>query len=262
MKKRNLILNLLLLICIIIAAYAGYQIYLEYTDYHAGTVEYDKLQEIAKENGLGNSDDDSSDDSSLPFKDEEDATKRLENIYASMKSQNSDYMGWLYVNDTISYPVVQRDNDYYLRRTFSGNYNRAGTLFIEETVENGWDSPNVLVYGHNLMNDKMFGTLDDYESKQYCEKHPVFYVFLENEYRIYKVFSAYQTKPNTNTYQVSFEDDLDYQTYIQAMLDKSYYQVENEALDTKNIVTLSTCTNKDDGRFVIHGYLEKIVKKS
>jgi sortase B len=259
MKKRTLFLNLLLLIFLAIAVYAGYQIYLEYTDYHAGTVEYDKLQDIAKENGIGNSDDDSNNSTSF---DEQEVLHHLENIYASMKSQNADYVGWLYVNDIISYPVVQRDNNYYLRRTFNGNYNRAGTLFIDENVEDGWDSLNVLVYGHNLMNDKMFGTLDEYESKQYCEEHPIFYVFLENEYRIYKVFSAYQTKPSTNTYQIAFEDDLDYQNYIQAMLDKSYYQVENEALDTKNIVTLSTCTNKDDGRFVVHGYLEKIVTKS
>lgn len=258
---KNLFLNVILLVCLAIAVYAGYQIYLEYNEYHTGTVEYDKVQEIAKENGIGNSDDDSSDTEEVNDN-EKKIVKNLEDIYASMKAQNPDYVGWLYVNDTISYPVVQKDNEYYLRRTFYGTYNRAGTLFIDENVEDGWDSLNVLVYGHNLMNQKMFGTLDNYSKKSYCEEHPVFYVYLENEYRVYRVFSAYQTYPNTDTYQVAFEDENEYKNYVEAMIEKSLYQVENTAVDAKNIVTLSTCTNKDDGRFVVHGYLEKVVKKS
>ena len=250
-KKGNWFLNLILLICLAVAGYAGYQIYLEYREYHTGTAEYDKLEKVVDDKGLDNPE-----DSSLTKND-------LENIYQTMKAQNPDYVGWLYVNDTISYPVVQRDNDYYLRRTFNGTYNRAGTLFLDENVKNGWDDLNVLVYGHNLMNKKMFGTLDEYSDEVYCKEHPVFYVYLENEYRIYRVFSAYKTYPDTDTYQVGFESTKDLANYVKAMIEKSYYQVENTdlALESENIVTLSTCTNKNDGRFVVHGYLEKKVCK-
>ena len=246
-KKGNWFLNLILLICLVVAGYAGYQIYLEYREYHVGTAEYDKLEKVVDDKGLDNPK-----DSSITKKD-------LENIYQTMKAQNPDYVGWLYVNDTISYPVVQRDNDYYLRRTFNGTYNRAGTLFLDEKVKNGWDDLNVLVYGHNLMNKKMFGTRD----KVYCEKHPIFYVYLKNEYRIYRVFSAYKTYPDTDTYQVGFENAKELANYVKAMLAKSYYQVKDAdlALESENIVTLSTCTNKNDGRFVVHGYLEKKVCK-
>ena len=89
-----------------------------------------------------------------------------------LRKQNPDVFAWLYCPDTpINYPVVQAsDNEYYLRRLLDGSYNFAGTLFMDyrNAVElSDWNS---IIYGHNLKNDLMFGTLPKYKDKAYFDE--------------------------------------------------------------------------------------------
>lgn len=81
--------------------------------------------------------------------------------FDTLKEANEDVIGWLYCEDTpINYPVLQSDdNSYYLRRLVNGEWNVAGSLFMDyrnNLSNNDW---NTVIYGHNMKNDSMFGTL-------------------------------------------------------------------------------------------------------
>ena len=74
---------------------------------------------------------------------------------------NPDYRAWLTVFDTaIDYPVVQgEDNAYYLHRSFYGEENYAGCIFLDARNSPDFQDPFTLVYGHNMRDGSMFGSL-------------------------------------------------------------------------------------------------------
>ena len=82
-------------------------------------------------------------------------------------------MGYINIPDTvISYPVVQRrsedGNDYYMDKNIDKEEAKAGTIFLDwrnnfDYVVNGTkvmeNSQNLVIYGHDMKDDSMFGSL-------------------------------------------------------------------------------------------------------
>ena len=110
--------------------------------------------------------------------------------YASLAEQNPDYVGWLKIPGTrIDYPVMSRasDPEYYLHRAFDGSRSSGGTPFLGQLSDK--DSTCMIVYGHNMKNGSMFGTLDDYKSEKWQTEHTVIEFFVDGEVREYEAVS-------------------------------------------------------------------------
>ena len=81
-------------------------------------------------------------------------------------------MGWIRIADTrIDYPVVQRDNSYYLDHAFDGSQDSNGTLFMDERCDNVNPTTNTIIYGHNMNSGLMFGGLKHYLDEDYLNSH-------------------------------------------------------------------------------------------
>ena len=82
-------------------------------------------------------------------------------IYVTLGRINPEFVGILSIPELdLRYPVVQgTDNEKYLSTTFEGKENPAGCIFID--CENSRDlSDNVtFIYGHNMKDGTMFGSL-------------------------------------------------------------------------------------------------------
>ncbi len=60
----------------------------------------------------------------------------------------------------LKYPVVQgKDNTKYLNLTFEGNKNPAGCLFMDYDNSPNLTDPITYIYGHNMKDGSMFGSL-------------------------------------------------------------------------------------------------------
>ena len=81
--------------------------------------------------------------------------------FSLLKQENEDIVGWIYCEGTpISYPVVQSgDNQYYLHRLINGEYNIAGSIFMDYRNNAELEDNNTIIYGHNMKNNTMFGYL-------------------------------------------------------------------------------------------------------
>ena len=92
-------------------------------------------------------------------------------------------IGWIYSDGTpINYPIVQTtNNEYYLRRLIDGTYNQAGSIFMDYKNSSDFSDYNTIIYGHNMKNDSMFGTLTSYESQDYYNEHKEMYLYSENK---------------------------------------------------------------------------------
>ena len=172
----------------------------------------------------------------------------------ALKAQNPDFIGWIYVPGTdISYPMVQgEDNNEYLRTTFEKTANNAGSIFLDSVIEDGLDAKNPIIYGHNRRDGSMFATLKRFQKQSFFEKYRYIYIFTTEGDRIYEVFSVYVTMPDSDTYTYGFGSEESFLSYIDKVKSQSLYDtgVSVEAQD--NIITLSTCTNRQaDTRFVV-----------
>ena len=81
--------------------------------------------------------------------------------YDALYEMNEDLAGILSVPalDMI-YPVVRgRDNTDYLYKTFEGSSNPAGCLFMDYENSRDFTDPHTYIYGHNMKDGSMFGSL-------------------------------------------------------------------------------------------------------
>lgn len=172
--------------------------------------------------------------------------------------ENKDIVGWLKIdNTTINYPIMQNINDpnYYLRRDFYKNYSSYGTPYMAKQCN--LNSDNIVIYGHHMKNNKMFGELKKYKSKDFYNNHKIItFTTLEKEYS-YEIFAVFKTTVYTkNTFRyyenINFENKKMYNDFINICKDKSLYQTGIEIKDKEKLITLSTCeySNKNS-RLVI-----------
>ena len=185
----------------------------------------------------------------------------IEVDFEALKSQCEDIVGWIYCPDTvINYPVVQcDDNFYYLHRLINGNYNSSGSIFVECLCPKNFAAENTIIYGHHMNDGTMFASLVNYTYQDYYDQHPVLYLITpERNYRV-EIFSGYVTEATSDTYRISFEDEDDYQIYLNTVKDQSKFKSDVEVTSSSKILTMSTCTyDYDDARFVVQGKLVPI----
>ena len=172
--------------------------------------------------------------------------------------ENKDIVGWLKIdNTTINYPIMQNINDpnYYLYRDFYKNYSSYGTPYMAKQCN--LNSDNIVIYGHHMKNNKMFGELEKYKSKDFYNNHKIItFTTLEKEYS-YEIFAVFKTTVYTkNTFRyyenINFENKKMYNDFINICKDKSLYQTGIKIKDKEKLITLSTCeySNKNS-RLVI-----------
>jgi len=170
-----------------------------------------------------------------------------------------DVVGWLYCEGTpINYPIVQgEDNDYYMYRLLDGSYNKSGTLFMDCRNQTDFSDPNTVIYGHNMKNGSMFGTLLKYQDPAYYREHPVMYLLTpEADYEI-KLISAYVTPADSAAYTIP-KTRAERDAILQKAYTTSAFASGVQPLPEDRMITLSTCVyDYEDARLVVVGLLRE-----
>lgn len=175
---------------------------------------------------------------------------------SKLHEENNDFIGWLQIKNTnISYPIMQTEQerkDYYLKRNFYKQYSSLGTPYIAEYC-NVIKSDNVIIYGHHITNNKMFGELENYKNKNFYNNHKIINfntIYGETDYEIIAVF---KTIAYTNTgfkyYDfVKAETEQEYNNFIDKCKKLSLYEIEKTARYGDKLLTLSTCEYSNKNR--------------
>lgn len=174
----------------------------------------------------------------------------------NLSATYEDFVFWMYIENTsINYPVVQcEDNEYYLRRNIKGEDNLSGTLFLDYRNESDMSYGNNIVYGHNMQNGTMFGSLKKYEKKSYFDSHSMIYTYTETEVTAWKIFSVYETTTDNYYIQTDFINKDNYFEFIKGLQSASIHKSDVVLTEDTSIMTLSTCHKYDyeNGRLVVH----------
>ena len=175
----------------------------------------------------------------------------------SLQSGYPDVIGWLYVEGTdISYPIVYSgDDSTYLRANLDKEYAKAGSIFLEGYNLPDWTDSHNIIYGHNMRNLSMFGTLKYYKTEDdYYDNHRYFQIITADGRRRYEIFSYFDTEPGSFVYTVPYADNQEFQKYIDNLKKKSYKKIDSQVSSSDQVITLSTCSSSGM-RFTVHGYL-------
>lgn len=177
---------------------------------------------------------------------------------------NADVTAWIYSEGTdVDYPVVQRDNTYYLNHSFDGKEVSRGALFVHEDNAGDFSDENTCIYGHNMTrtgDGVMFSSIVSYKQQSYYEAHPVMYLLTpQGDYRV-DIFAAYPIDIFEDSVPLRFEDEADYQRYLDEIRERSDIVADVEVTSEDKIVTLITCTqdHKSSERYIVAGKLTKI----
>lgn len=180
--------------------------------------------------------------------------------FNGLKKTNPDVVGWLKVNGTnINYPFVQSsDNDYYLTHSFNKSYNGAGWVFLDYR-NNGTNNKNTIIYAHGRSNKTMFGTLKNVLNNGWLSNtnNYVIKISTETENSLWQIFSVYRIPTTSDYLQTNFNDETEYQNFLDMIKDRSSHNFDTNVASTDNILTLSTCYNNSD-KMVVHA---KLIKK-
>ena len=98
--------------------------------------------------------------------------------FAKLQKQNPDIHAWISIPGTnIDYPILQSGDDtpedFYLNHGTNKKYLYAGSIYTQRRNSTDFSDPNTVIYGHNMKNGSMFGTLKKYRDVNYFNKNSV-----------------------------------------------------------------------------------------
>ena len=180
--------------------------------------------------------------------------------FSELKLINSGVKGWIQVNGTnINYPFVQaKDNKYYLTHSFDKSYNQAGWVFLDYRNNIQSLNKNTIIYAHGRQDTTMFGSLKNIVKSSWYNNPNNYVIKLSNEYEntLWQVFSVYHIETTSDYLQIDFNNDNEYQEFLNKLINRSVFNFNTTIDSTDNILTLSTCYNKTE-KVVMHAKLIK-----
>ena len=185
--------------------------------------------------------------------------------FEALTETNPDVYAWITIPGTeVDYPILQRvdDDSYYLTHTIEGKEAPEGAIYTESLNDQDFTDPNTVIYGHNMRNDSMFGSLHLFEDRDFFDEHRDLTIYLPDQILHYRIFAAYNYDNRHILKSFDFQDEAQYQGYLD-----SIFQMRSMSsnLDTSisvdssdRIVTLSTCNGNDDQRYLVQAVLISI----
>lgn len=240
--RKRLVALCCLCLCLVVFGFSVFQIVHYYTE----NVEQQAVVDQIKQEGIRPADP----PANVPLVDENgneiDLSKLYPDIQVDFSALQKDYVdvtAWIYCKDTkIHYPVVHTtDNNYYLYRLPNGETNNSGSIFMD--CRNDWDYTgwNYLLYGHNMKNGTMFGTVMDYRDQKFFEEHPVMFYFTPDQTYRLEIFAGVHTTSTSYIYSTPYTR-TEQQQYLDQIFSQNSLQSDIEVSIDDQIMILSTCS--------------------
>lgn len=246
-KKRRISLALLSTLLSAVLLLSGVMIWQEFSDRQKEKAAFDTLAELVaseesgpqknaeeSENPDRQADDTQADAADVPVR-----TRNL----APLFEKNRDCVGWICIPGTaVDYPVMHTPEQpqKYLRLDFYGQYSVSGVPFVEGRCS--LDGEHLIIYGHNMKNGTMFGSLKQYTDRDYLTAHPTVEFETASGCVRYEVFAVAVVNKYDDWYSFTgAAGEAAYQEQISHIRDKALLKTEVMPVYGGQLLTLSTC---------------------
>ena len=183
--------------------------------------------------------------------------------YQTLVSANPDCAGFLEIPGTaIQFPIMftPTEPEKYLYQDFFGKNEKRGTPFLDKATVLG-ESQNYIIYGHNMKDGSVFGTLPSFLDKNFCETHRLIYFNTAVSEGVYEVVAVCKTEVLARVseefkyYQYGGPlSQTDFEIYAESIRDMANLLFDYDVKWEDELLTLSTCYHRrsgDDGRLIV-----------
>lgn len=242
-KYKEVVFNLIVyMILLFILTYSGIKIYKWYKDKTSNKEIVEQIKETVAVEDKNEDKNEYKEEYTIDFN--------------KLKEQNKETVAWIKVNNTnIEYPVVKADNNnFYLNHSFDKSQNSAGWIFADYRNKFDNTDKNIIIYGHNMRDGSMFGSLKNILNSDWYEneENTNITLYTENEKCIYKVFSIYKIESEDYYIKTEFSNDNEFEQFVNTIKNRSIKKFDIDVSKEDNILTLSTCANNNRYRIVLH----------
>lgn len=197
-------------------------------------------------------------------KDPDGKGKGKEIDWDALKKTNPDIIAWIEVPGTkIDHPVLKSSEwNEYLHKDYKGRESYPGSLFVQPDCGEDFSDSHIVIYGHNMRNQSMFGSLHRFEKGSFWKEHREVFLYQPGKTIVAEVYSTYDCKDKSQTYHTVFETEEEWETWISMSMEGSSYDTGFTVKKEDKVVTLSTCAGGGDRdrRYVVHAVIKKEVR--
>jgi len=187
--------------------------------------------------------------------------------FDELHETNEDIYAWITVPGTlVDYPVVQSEEDnYYLERNLDHSKGYPGCIYTNKCNVKTFDDLHTVLYGHNMKNDTMFGSLHDYEDIDNFNENRTILVYTEEKRLTYEIYAAVKFSDTYIPAVYGMNSEAGNEQFLQEVLNyaEKYSSVSHiadmEVTSEDKLITLSTCVAGENTRryFVIGVLVEE-----
>jgi len=182
--------------------------------------------------------------------------------FDALTADNSDVIAWIQVDGTnVDYPILMgstdADNNFYIDHDMYKKEKRAGSLYVQRVNNSDFCDFNTIIYGHNMLNGTMMGTLKKFRNKTFFNKNRYLTVYTKGHILKYEIVSAFVYDDRLLPSAFDFSSEKGRNEFIEVIknpntLAKNVLADMDVTADTK-LVTLSTCTavDKPEERYLV-----------
>lgn len=198
---------------------------------------------------------------------EDNAVKIYEGLpdvdFKALKETNTDICAWIYIPGTqVDYPVLCREetqnpyDDYYLQHTVEKASGLPGAIYMEPCNATDFSDANTVLYGHNMKNGTMFGSLHEFENDAFFDEHENVYVVTPGKTFVYRIYAAVTYSDRHIMGSYDFDSPADFERFADSLREgrsmTDLFREELEVTAGAKLLTLSTCIKgEDDKRFLV-----------
>lgn len=182
----------------------------------------------------------------------------MQESFSELYAQNPHIAGWLEMDPDIALPVVQWDNSFYMDHDFEGNEDVGGTLFVDSRNSLWPEDDHILIYGHNMKDGSMFGSLNNYRNVGFLRNTACIQfnsIYGDAQYVPFALFDASMTKEDPNYFKLirlNFSDEQPIEAFLEEAQSRSLFDIPVDVNADDKLLSLVTCSySMDDGRFII-----------
>lgn len=174
---------------------------------------------------------------------------------------NSDVYAYIEIPGTkVSYPILQSADGSvdYLNMTLEKTEGLPGSIYTENVNSRDFHENNTIIYGHDMNDGSMFGSLHDYDDETFFRENSEILVYLPDEAIKYHVYAAVVFDDRYIPKSYNFDTLEDRARFIEDLKSfgqqPAYFNEEFAPTDRDSMITLSTCiSDQPSNRWLIIG---------
>lgn len=169
--------------------------------------------------------------------------------WAYWQSTNSDLIGWITIPGTnIDTAIVQARSEnpqYYLNHDIWKAWNPWGAVYLSsECIEEGLESPNAVIYGHNMgaLDTRQFGDLEHFVDIGFATQHTDVLLQTPKWKKRLKVDFVELIDGEDQVRRTSFVDEADFASWYKERFRSALFILNDNLKMPKNNYSLITCS--------------------